>query len=77
MVEYDGEYIDGNDLNEAEEALVHRFLDSNKQESRTLADIIMNKIREKEAVADEVEEEASVAPIPPKVRYFFNSFSLF
>jgi hypothetical protein len=77
LVEYDGEYIDGNDLNEAEEALVHRFLDSNKQESRTLADIIMNKIREKEAVADEVEEEASVAPIPPKVRYFLNSFSLY
>mmetsp|Transcript_12668 Transcript_12668/g.19094 ORF Transcript_12668/g.19094 Transcript_12668/m.19094 type:complete len:423 (+) Transcript_12668:67-1335(+) len=67
MVEYDGEYVDVNDLTEAEEAIVHRFLDSDKQDSRTLADIIMNKIREKESGEDLQEEEMAQAPIPPKV----------
>jgi hypothetical protein len=67
LVDIDGEYVDGNDLTEAEEALVHRFLDSSRQESRTLADIIMNKIREKEDDQSEANDNASVAPIPPKV----------
>jgi essential nuclear protein 1 len=68
MVEYDGEYVDGNDLTEAEEALVHRFLDADRHESRNLADIILDKIKEKDLdTQSQVEEERTQAPIPPKV----------
>jgi essential nuclear protein 1 len=67
LVEYDGEYVQGADLTESEEAIIHRFLDLDKQESRTLADIIMNKIREKETGGEEEEENATIATIPAKV----------
>lgn len=69
LVDYDGEYVSGSNLSAAEESLVHRFLDSSKQENRTLADIIMNKIREKEEENDDMGDNAQQIPdqIPPKV----------
>ena len=71
LVEYDGEYVQGTDLTESEEAIIHRFLDLDKQESRTLADIIMHKIREKETGVDEGEEDGgTVATIPAKVPHY-------
>jgi hypothetical protein len=62
--------VDGNNLSAMEESLVHRFLDSSRQENRTLADIIMNKIREKEdGNEDGLEESSQQVPdvMPPKV----------
>lgn len=69
-MEYDGEYVDGNDLTEAEEALVHRFLDADRYESRNLADIILDKIKEKEVDTQSEAAETTHAPIPPKVLLF-------
>lgn len=66
----EGEYVDGSNLSAMEESLVHRFLDSSRQENRSLADIIMNKIREKEDDHDEnLEDSAQQVPdvMPPKV----------
>jgi essential nuclear protein 1 len=61
--------VDGSNLSAMEESLVHRFLDSSKQENRTLADIIMNKIREKDDDNEDALEDASQVPdvMPPKV----------
>ena len=64
MVQFDGDYVTGANLSEAENDLVNRFLKADRSETRTLADIIMEKIREKEMVADEVEEQTT---LPPKV----------
>ena len=47
----DGFVVGAAGLTEAEEALVEKFLHSNRQESRTLADIIMDKLHEKSADA--------------------------
>ncbi len=67
MIEFDGEYAAATGLTEAEEAVVSTFLNAGRVETRTLADIIMEKIREKEE--GYIEEEASQADnsIPPKV----------
>jgi hypothetical protein len=48
---------------------VQRFLDANRQESRTLADIIIDKIREKETDTYSVTESVAVTQtaLPPKV----------
>ena len=43
----DNGFIDAN-LTESEENVVNRFLKAGKAETRTLADIIMDKLREKE-----------------------------
>jgi hypothetical protein len=69
LVEIEGDYVDGNDLSAMEESLVHRFLDSSKQENRTLADIIMNKIREKEDDNEDLDDSSQQVPdvMPPKV----------
>jgi hypothetical protein len=50
--------------------LVHRFLDADRNESRNLADIILDKIREKEFDTQSQVESVTQAPIPPKVRLF-------
>ena len=67
MIEFDGEYAAATGLTEAEEAVVSTFLNAGRAETRTLADIIMEKIREKEE--GHIEEETSQADnsIPPKV----------
>ena len=69
--------MQGADLTESEEALIHRFLDLDKQESSTLADIIMNKIREKETGEERDEDEATIATIPAKVSSHIASFNVF
>jgi essential nuclear protein 1 len=69
LVDMDDGYIVGNSgLTEAEEALVEKFLHSNRQESRTLADIIMDKLQEKSAdAAAQARNEDMGSEIPPKV----------
>ena len=70
LIDFEGEYVDGSNLNATEESLVHRFLDSSQQETRTLADIIMNKIREKEDENEgNLENTSQQIPdeMPPKV----------
>jgi essential nuclear protein 1 len=77
MVEFDGDYVSGARLSADEEAVVERFLQAGRAETRTLADIIMDKIREKEEDSLLAAETSSVAPaellIPPKVMEVYNS----
>jgi len=66
MVEINGEYVEGSGLTEDEEDVVQRFLQAGFAENRSLADIIMDKIKEKEV--DKVYSERGVEQsIPPKV----------
>uniref|UniRef100_A0A7S3HA64 Bystin n=1 Tax=Spumella elongata TaxID=89044 RepID=A0A7S3HA64_9STRA len=70
MVDIDDGYVMGAaGLTEAEEALVDKFLHANRQETRTLADIIMDKLQEKkeDALAQARTEELGGNEIPPKV----------
>lgn len=69
MVDIDDGYVVGNSgLTDAEEALVEKFLHSNRQESRTLADIIMDKLQEKSAdAAAQSHGEEYGSEIPAKV----------
>lgn len=77
MVEFEGDYVSGAGLSADEEAVVERFLHAGRAETRTLADIIMEKIKEKEEDAMLAAETSSVAPeqltIPPKVMEVYNS----
>jgi essential nuclear protein 1 len=78
MISFEGDYVQGADLDEAEEAVVQRFLQAGRSETRTLADIIMDKIREKEedaAVEDTASASASHAEtrIPPKVAEVYSA----
>jgi essential nuclear protein 1 len=74
-VQHDEGYVtvaDGVGLTPEEEAVVAAMMGGDKQERRTLADIIMDKINEKEsqqamAVAEEEEEDDGFTDIPPKV----------
>lgn len=70
-VELDGEYVDGVDLSQAEEAVVQKFLMAGRNETRSLADIIMEKLKEREEGAEEVqiqeESQGDMINIPPKV----------
>ena len=47
-------------MSEAEEILVQKFLSAGRAETRTLADIIMDKLREKEEGAEFGEGGASI-----------------
>lgn len=79
LIDIEGEYVDGNDLSAMEESLVHRFLDSSRQENRSLADIIMNKIREKEdGNEDDLEDSSQQVPdvMPPKVCFLILEVAL-
>lgn len=74
MVAFDGDYVTeaANGLSEAEEATIQHFLSASRTESRTLADIIMEKIREKEMMAEETSSThasvtANMSSLPPKV----------
>jgi essential nuclear protein 1 len=79
LVEFEGDYVGGaaSALSADEEAVVQRFLLAGRAETRTLADIIMDKIKEKEGDAQEVDDSASVVEgqltIPPKVMEVYNS----
>ena len=57
LIEFQGDYVGGAGLSEAEEAVVSRFLMAGRTETRTLADIIMDKIREKEEGAGEEDHD--------------------
>eukprot|EP01038_Epipyxis_sp_PR26KG_P012166 gene12166-16293_t len=48
LIEVDGNYISGAGLTDSEEAVVNNFLNIHQFESRNLADIIMQKLREKD-----------------------------
>lgn len=72
LVGFEGDYVEGTNLSEAEEALVTKFLHAGRAETRTLADIIMSKIREKEE--QPVDDSASVTEqsgLPPKVQQVY------
>lgn len=75
LVEFDGEFVSGSGLSEAEESVVQKFLLANRNQTRTLADIIMEKIREKEDVlADETASAVEMgSTIPPKVVEVYTS----
>jgi len=80
MVDFEGEYVCGAGLSEQEEAVVQRFLHAGRAETRTLADIIMDKIKEKEEDA-QYGDSASMSGgdgyqelrIPPKVAEVYTS----
>lgn len=67
--------VDGVGMSEAEERLVARFMNAAPMQRRSLADIIMDKIREKEngearlagAAGEEAEDESGMPRLPPKV----------
>lgn len=70
LVEFEGEYVSGNGMSEEEEAVIQKFLNCNRSETRSLADIILNKIKEKEFEKDAIENvdmESPTSQIPPKV----------
>ena len=78
MVDFEGEYVCGAGLSEQEEAVVHRFLHAGRAETRTLADIIMDKIKEKEENSAQLGETTSMSgyqelSIPPKVMEVYTS----
>ncbi|CAM9593694.1 unnamed protein product, partial [Scytosiphon promiscuus] len=70
-----GDFVDGAGMSEAEERLVASFMNAAPMQRRSLADIIMDKIREKEqgearaaGMADgDDEDEDGMARLPPKV----------
>ena len=72
-------YLDGDEeqvvQQSEEEALVQRFLNSSKAQGRTLADIILEKLQEKEAKAGESSavEVSSSAAFPTKVVEVYTS----
>lgn len=71
-VEGDGIGLSGGEqqsLDEAEEGLIAKFMQADKAQSRTLADIILEKLREKEIESSQLDVVAGdEAPsIPPKV----------
>lgn len=84
LVNLNGEFVEGVGLSAAEEAVVSRFLNANRAESRSLADIIMDKIRMKEesgggADGDEEDGDDMYAggsgggELPPKVVEVYSS----
>eukprot|EP01035_Chromulina_nebulosa_P019684 gene19684-25603_t len=82
LLQYDGDYVfnsDSNkDLSESEEMIVQKFLSSNQSNTRTLADIIFDKIREKEQ--EHQMNDTSVEnnnSIPPKVIEVYSSIGKF
>ena len=59
LIEFDDGFIKGsNNINEDEEALVEKFLHANRYESRNLADIIMEKLKEKKEI--QLDDESTI-----------------
>lgn len=79
LVNVDGDYVEGANLSAEEEAVVAKFLNVNRAESRTLADIIMDKIKQKEVGGgedyDQDDDDASYggSSLPPKVVEVYTS----
>ena len=89
LIEFNGDYVSSAGLSSSEEAVVARFLQAGRAETRTLADIIMDKIKEKEEGDDEEygddmtlgapaphassSAQGSSAAIPPKVVEVYTS----
>ena len=71
-VEMDGEYVSSSNLTEGEEAVVNQFLQASGGETRSLADIIMSKIKEKEEESNYVESSEEEG-LPPKVVEIYTS----
>ena len=71
-VEIDGEYIVSNGLTSAEESIVQSFLQSERSENRNLADIIMEKIMQRN---DRIDEDSiqEINTIPPKVASVYSA----
>ena len=72
LVNIEGDYVDGIDLPEDEEAIVQRFLGGSGGgggvTGRSLADVILSKIREKEAAGPAVRAPSDGGPaLAPKV----------
>ena len=68
LVDIDGEYVEGLDLAEGEEDIVRKFLQTEESTAdsgpggMSLADIIMNKIREKEAGPGDSGDGSQLSP---------------
>jgi essential nuclear protein 1 len=77
LIEVQGNYVaGGSGLTDAEEAIVSQFLKSDGTQMKTLADIIIEKIREKGVTPSSssvVKSIATEAPIPPKVIEVFSA----
>lgn len=76
LVKLDGDYIVGTDLTEDEEAVVGKFLHANKNQSRSLADIIMDKlheIKDDNVVQEQQGFGSEGVAIPPKVIEVYSS----
>jgi len=77
LVNVDGDYVEGVNLSAEEESIVAKFLNVNRAESRTLADIIMDKIKQKEVGGDDYAEEdddvSYSSALPPKVVEVYSS----
>ena len=59
LIEFDDGFIKGSkNINEDEEALVEKFLHANRYESRNLADIIMEKLKEKKEI--QLDDESTI-----------------
>lgn len=69
IVEINGDIVTGTGLSEAEDSIVQHFLNANRVETRNLADIIMEKIKEKEMNGLDASDDPDVpvSTIPPKV----------
>lgn len=78
LVNVDGDFVDGVGLSAAEEDVVAKFLNINRSASRSLADIIMDKIKQKEENTSDnnFDDSASAAgykELPPKVVEVYTS----
>ena len=69
MVTRDGEYVDVVGLTSEEELIVEKFLHANVNENRSLADIIMEKIKEKRTSRENQDNNENQAgpQLSPKV----------
>mmetsp|Transcript_24993 Transcript_24993/g.25203 ORF Transcript_24993/g.25203 Transcript_24993/m.25203 type:complete len:433 (-) Transcript_24993:107-1405(-) len=72
LVEFKGDYVEGAGLTEDEEDVVQRFLHAGHAENRSLADIIMDKMREKEMTREYTNRDDEKA-LPPKVVEVYTS----
>ena len=71
LVELEGEFVKSSGLTEAEELIVNQFLRTDPGQMRTLADIIIDKLRER---SDVIADAAFESPtIPPKVVHVYSS----
>ncbi len=69
LMEKNGDYIDSVELTNDEDSVIQKFLATDKLESRSLADIIMAKLREKDESDDVIDQSGYLdeIQIPSKV----------